>query len=94
MTMELLAPAGAREQLEAAVRCGADAVYFGTPSFNARRNADNFSGNDFISAVRFCHERGVKAYITLNTLVTDPELPALYDTLALICESGADAVIV
>ena len=92
--MELLAPAGAREQLEAAVRCGANAVYFGTPSFNARRNADNFSGNDFISAVRFCHERGVKAYITLNTLVTDAELPALYDTLALIAESGADAVIV
>ena len=92
--MELLAPAGAREQLEAAVRCGANAVYFGTPSFNARRNADNFSGNDFISAVRFCHERGVKAYITLNTLVTDSELPALHDTLALICESGADAVIV
>ena len=94
MTMELLAPAGAREQLEAAVRCGANAVYFGTPSFNARRNADNFSGNDFISAVRFCHERGVKTYITLNTLVTDAELPELYDTLALIAESGADAVIV
>ena len=92
--MELLAPAGAREQLEAAVRCGANAVYFGTPSFNARRNADNFSGNDFISAVRFCHERGVKTYITLNTLATDAELPELYDTLALIAESGADAVIV
>ena len=94
MTAEILAPAGGREQLEAAVRCGADAVYFGTPSFNARRNADNFSGNDFISAVRFCHERGVKAYITLNTLATDAELPALYDTLALIAESGADAAIV
>ena len=94
MAMELLAPAGAREQLEAAVRCGANAVYFGTSSFNARRNADNFSGNDFISAVRFCHERGVKTYITLNTLVTDAELPALYETLALIAGSGADAVIV
>ena len=62
MASELLAPVGGREQLEAAVRCGADAVYFGAASFNARRNADNFSGNDFISAVRFCHERGVKAY--------------------------------
>lgn len=94
MSIELLAPAGAREQLEAAVRCGADAVYFGASSFNARRNADNFSGNDFISAVRFCHERGVKAYITLNTLVTDAELPALAETLSLICEAAADAVIV
>ena len=94
MTTELLAPVGGREQLEAAVRCGANAVYFGTPSFNARRNADNFSGNDFISAVRFCHERGVKTYITLNTLVTDGEEPALLETLSLICESGADAVIV
>ena len=94
MTTELLAPVGGREQLTAAVRCGADAVYFGASSFNARRNADNFSGNDFISAVRFCHERGVKAYITLNTLVTDAEEPALLETLSLICESGADAVIV
>ena len=94
MTTELLAPVGGREQLEAAVRCGADAVYFGASSFNARRNADNFSGNDFISAVRFCHERGVKTYITLNTLVTDGEEPALLETLSLICESGADAVIV
>ena len=94
MATELLAPVGGREQLLAAVRCGADAVYFGASSFNARRNADNFSGNDFISAVRFCHERGVKTYITLNTLVTDAESPALLETLALICESGADAVIV
>ena len=94
MTTELLAPVGGPEQLEAAVRCGADAVYFGAASFNARRNAENFSGNDFISAVRFCHERGVKAYITLNTLITDAEAAALYDTLALICASGADAVIV
>ena len=94
MKIEILAPAGAREQLEAAVRCGANAVYFGTSAFNARRNADNFSGNDFISAVRFCHERGVKAYITLNTLITDDELPRLYETLALIASAGADAVIV
>ena len=79
MTTELLAPVGGREQLEAAVRCGANAVYFGATGFNARRNAENFSGNDFISAVRFCHERGVKAYITLNTLITDAEAAALYD---------------
>lgn len=91
---EILAPAGAREQLEAAVRSGADAVYFGAGSFNARRNAENFSGDSFPAAVDYCHERGVKAYITLNTLVKDTELEALYDTLELIAQSGADAVIV
>lgn len=94
MSIEILAPVGGREQLEAAVRCGANAVYFGATGFNARRNAENFSGNDFISAVRFCHERDVKVYITLNTLVADEELPALRDTLSLICEAAADAVIV
>ena len=94
MTTELLAPVGGREQLEAAVRCGADAVYFGAPDFNARRNAENFSGDAFLSAVRYCRERGVKSYITLNTLAMDAERRALRDTLALICESGADAVIV
>ena len=94
MATELLAPVGGPEQLAAAVRCGADAVYFGATSFNARRNAENFSGNDFISAVRFCHERDVKVYVTLNTLTMDAETEALYDTLSLICESGADAVIV
>lgn len=91
---EILAPAGAREQLEAAVKSGADAVYFGTPSFNARRNADNFGGEDFISAVHYCHERGVKVYVTLNTIVKDTELNELYDTTELIALSGADAVIV
>lgn len=91
---EILAPAGAREQLEAAVRSGADAVYFGASGFNARRNAENFGREEFLSAVRYCRERGVKSYITLNTLVKDGELSELYDTVALIAESGADAVIV
>ena len=91
---EILAPVGGAEQLTAALRCGADAVYFGTPDFNARRNAENFSPDAFRAAVRDCHIRGVKAYITLNTLVTDAELPALTETLRLIAGAGADAVIV
>lgn len=72
--MELLSPAGSREALTAAVQNGADAVYFGGGSFNARRFADNFEGDGIISAVDYCHERGVRAYITLNTLVFDREL--------------------
>ena len=92
--IEILAPVGASEQLLAAVRSHADAVYFGANLFNARRNAENFSDEDFLQAVRYCHERRVKAYITLNTLITDREIPEFIDCLRLIAKSGADAVIV
>ncbi len=91
---EVLAPVGGREQLEAAVKSGADAVYFGASDFNARRNAENFTDADFLSAVRYCRVRGVKCYITLNTLLTARELPAFAKTLSLVAKSGADAVIV
>ncbi len=91
---EILAPAGAEEQLKAAVRCGADAVYLGTGNFNARRNADNFSGDNLKNAVKYCHLRKVKVYVTLNTLVFDKEINALYETVKEIAESGADAIIV
>lgn len=91
---EILAPAGSKESLMAAVRAGADAVYFGASSFNARRNAENFSDDDFFSAVSYCHLHGVKAYITLNTIIKDSEKNSLLGTLRLIAESGADAVIV
>ncbi len=90
---EILAPVGGAEQLKAAVRCGADAVYLGTSDFNARRNADNFGELELNDAVKYCHLRGVKVYVTLNTLVFDRELPALYETAKNIAESGADAVI-
>ncbi|MCH5198157.1 MAG: U32 family peptidase [Oscillospiraceae bacterium] len=92
--VEVLAPAGGKEQLYAAVRSGADAVYFGASDFNARRNAENFSDEDFSDAVKYCRIRGVKTYIALNTLVFDKELPKLLSTLSLIHKSGADGVIV
>lgn len=92
--VEILAPVGGAEQLRAALNTGADAVYFGAADFNARRNAENFSAEDFTAAVARCHARDVKVYVTLNTLVTDAELPALTNTLRLIADSGADAVIV
>ena len=90
---EILAPVGGAEQLKAAVRCGADAVYLGTSDFNARRNADNFGVLELNDAVRYCHLRGVNVYVTLNTLVFDRELPSLYETVKRIAASGADAVI-
>lgn len=73
--MELLAPAGSPEALLAAVQNGADAVYMGLGSFNARRSARNFTDETFAAAVAYCHEHGVRVYLTLNTLLTDRELP-------------------
>lgn len=91
---ELLAPAGSRAALIAAVQAGADAVYMGFGDFNARRNARNFSAEDFAEAVRYCHVRGVKVYLTLNTLLNDRELPAAAETARFAARCGADAVIV
>jgi len=91
--MEILAPVGGEEQLLAAVRSGANAVYLGTKGFNARRKADNFGEKDLKEAVAFCHGRGVRVHVTVNTLVTDGELPALFDTVREVADSGADAVI-
>lgn len=92
--IEILAPVGGHAQLLAAVRCGADAVYLGAKGFNARRNAENFENDTLEDAVAYCHERGVRVYVTLNTLVADDELPSLIETLDEIAASGADAVIV
>ena len=92
--MELLSPAGSPEALQAALRCGADAVYLGLPAFNARQSASNFDEAAFRAAVAACHERGAAVHVTLNTLAGDAELPALLDCVALVCEAGADAVIV
>ena len=91
---EILAPAGGMEQLIAAVRCGADAVYLGTGGFNARRNAANFTAASLREAVAYCHGRGAKVYVTVNTLVMDTEWAALESAAAEIAAAGADAVIV
>lgn len=92
--IELLSPAGSFESLQAAIRCGADAVYFGLPDFNARKNAQNFTKEEFKSAVNYCHIRGVKTFITLNTLVSDDEINKIQDSVKFIAQCGADAVIV
>ncbi|MDD4311855.1 MAG: DUF3656 domain-containing protein [Eubacteriales bacterium] len=93
-TPEILAPVGGEEQLIAAVRSGADAVYLGGQNFNARRNAANFAETDLAHAVFYCHARGVEVYVTVNTVVLEQELPALEEEADRIAQSGADAVII
>ena len=92
--LELLAPAGSVESVRAAVQNGADAVYLGYGDFNARRNAKNFTQEDYAWALSYCHERGVKVYLTLNTLLTDRELPAAAALAAQASALGTDAVLV
>ena len=82
------------ESLVAAVRCGANAVYLGTKNLNARRNAENFDFDDLKKAVSHCHERNVKVYITVNTLVLDSEMKSAYETVYSSLKAGADGFIV
>ena len=91
---ELLSPAGGFSALVAAVQNGADAVYMGFGAFNARRSARNFSDAEFRAAVSYCHLRGVRVYLTLNTLLTDRELPALAETAKRASDYGVDAILV
>ena len=91
---ELLAPAGSWDALVAAVQSGADAVYMGFGDFNARKNAQNFTDRQFQEAVDYCHLRGVKVYLTLNTLVSDRELPQAAAALRRASEMGVDAVLI
>ena len=92
--LELLAPAGSMESVTAAVQNGADAVYLGYGDFNARRNAKNFTHEEAAAAVSYCHLRGAKVFLTLNTLLTDRELPGAARVAEEINEMGVDAVIV
>ena len=91
---EILAPAGSREALEAAVLNGADAVYLGGSLFNARASASNFSNEELKDAVDFCHLRKVKVYVTVNILVGDREFTEFDKFIRYIDEIGVDAVIV
>lgn len=92
--IEILAPAGSAEMLKAAVYTGADAVYLGLESFNARRSAANFTKEAFAEAAAFCHARGVKVHVTLNTTLYPNELEQAADFISFIAKAGADAVIV
>ena len=94
MAAELLAPAGSFEALRAAVQNGADAVYLGYGDFNARRNAKNFTEEEFRAAVAYCRARDVRVYLTLNTLLFDRELADAARVVALANEIGVDALLV
>ena len=92
--MELLAPAGSFESLRAAVQNGADAVYFGGSSFNARRKAKNFTDAELAAAVAYCHRFGVRVHCTFNILVSDREAEAADEAARNLARAGADALIV
>ncbi len=92
--LELLAPAGGMEALRAAVQNGADAVYLGLDRFSARASARNFSPKELREAVAYCHTRGVRVHLTLNTLLADRELPTAASLVEDAARSGVDAFIV
>ena len=91
---EVLAPAGDLECLRTAVRAGADAVYFGLRSLNARARAANFAVEDLSDVIHELHLAGVKGYVTLNTLVFDHELAEVREALLACARAGVDAIIV
>ena len=94
MTPEILAPVGSREALEAAVRCGADAVYLGQKSFSARADSRNFDPDALREAVAYAHRFGVRVHQALNIVTFDREFPALKDCIRAACDAGVDALIV
>jgi len=92
--LELLAPAGSMEALRAAVQNGANAVYLGVGTFNARQSAKNFTPQTLAEAVKYCHIRGVQVHLTLNTLVADREMKELAETIRHAARNNVDAFIV
>ena len=92
--VELLAPAGSREALVAAVESGANAVYLAGNMFGARAYANNFDEEGMREAIAFAHQRNVLVHVTVNTIVDDQEVPQLVKYLRFLYEAGADAVLV
>ncbi|MBR2049068.1 MAG: U32 family peptidase [Oscillospiraceae bacterium] len=92
--IELLAPAGSMEALKAAVQNGANAVYLGCGTFNARQSAKNFTIQTLGEAVKYCHVRGVQVHLTLNTLVSDREMEECVSLIRQAAAAGVDAFIV
>ncbi len=92
--IELLAPAGSPQALEAAVASGADSVYLGLDEFSARSKAINFTRDTLKHYIAFCHNKNVRVFITLNTLIYDNEMDRAIETACFAKNSGADALIV
>ena len=94
MMHELLSPAGDMESLKQAVMNGADAVYLACKDFGARKFAENFTNEEVIEAIKFCHLYGVKIYVTMNTLVKDSEVAMFLGQVEFLHKWGVDAVLV
>ncbi|MGE4212165.1 MAG: U32 family peptidase [Candidatus Methanomethylophilaceae archaeon] len=92
--MEILAPAGSPEGLVAAIKGGCNAIYLGGKSYGARAFSDNFSDQQVEGAVAYAHDRGVKAYVTVNTLIKDSEMDDAVSFVRFLSDIGADAVLV
>ena len=94
MSIEILAPAGSPEAVIAAVQNGANAVYLGGASFNARRRAKNFTDEELQQAVDYCHLYGVRVYATFNILIGDREMRDADEAVRTLARVGVDALIV
>lgn len=94
ITPELLAPAGNEKCAYAAVQSGADSIYIGMKNFGARSYAENFDNESFARVVNYCHQRGVKVYVTLNTLIADIEMNEAVECARVAASIGVDGVIV
>ena len=92
--MKIVAPAGNMERFYSAVNAGADEIYMGLKGFGARRNAGNFTLDEFKEALDYAHERGTRIFLTLNTLMKNVEIEFLYHNFKVLYEHGLDAVIV
>lgn len=90
----LLAPAGSPDALIAACAAGADAVYLGGRHFGARQFATNFTDEELADAIRYAHVRGIQVYVTVNTLITEREIPGVLNYLSFLYQSGVDAVLI
>lgn len=91
---EVLSPVGGYDSILAAVRCGADAIYLGLHEFSARQNAKNFTIEELIEAVKYCHLHGVKVYLAVNTLVFDNQFEQVKNTVLAAASAGVDAFII
>ena len=94
MKVELLAPAGSLESFYAAVNSGADSVYLGGKLFNARNYARNFDDEEMKHLVKYAHNKGVKVYVTMNTILKDIEITDALNYAAFLYENDVDALIV
>ena len=94
MTIKILGPAGGREAFDAAILAGADEIYMGLAGYGARLYAENFTTDQFIKALYDAHQLGVKLSLTLNTLMSEREVEAVFPDLDRLVSAGLDSVII